>query len=410
LNKNNTAVVVIPAYNEAENIEKMIDCLFSDIFKRTAGYEMKLLIVDGNSKDGTADIVKNKMKKFKNLHLIVEEKKEGIGAAYIKGFNHAVKDLNASVLIEFDGDFQHPPELIIDLLREIDNGYDYVIGSRNRRGGSYPAHWGLKRHIFSRFGGFVARFILFFPFSPFFKVTDPTTGLKATRVENFYDKLDLDDLKYKGFGYKLELLHKMVEFEAKVKEIPLKFGLRSYGDSKIDSQTPKEILKAVFSLRFKDKKSRRFVKFGTIGFLGYLVNSIFLEFLSNTILFEKIAGLFSSLQDSLFLKVFANKSAWAAGVATEISIVHNFILNNIWTFRSKEHKARSNIIARFFKFNFTAIGAIIIQFLAVGFGTLMFGNTLLIRQASLIFAIVFLNIPYNWMMYNRVIWNKKHKK
>ncbi len=407
MNKNKTAAVIIPTYNEAENIEKMIDCLFSDIFKRINNYEMKLLVVDGNSNDGTAGIVKSKMKKFDNLYLIVEEKKEGIGAAYVKGFNYAVKNLKADVLMEFDGDFQHPPEMIINLLNEIDNGYDYVIGSRNAGGGSYPPHWGLKRHIFSRFGGFVAKSILFFPFSPFFKITDPTTGLKATRVEGFFEKLHLDKMKYKGFAYKLELLHKMVELDAKVKEIPLKFGLRSYGDSKIDSQTPKEILKAVFALRFRDKKTWRFVKFGTIGFLGFLVNSFFLEFLSNTVLMWKIAGLFSGLKDSFFLKVFANSSAWAAGFATEISIIHNYTLNNIWTFRSKEHKTHSNVFARFFKFNFTAIGAIIIQFLAVGFGTLLFGNTLLIRQASLISAIIFLMIPYTWMMYNKVIWKKK---
>ncbi|MBN2545296.1 MAG: glycosyltransferase [Spirochaetes bacterium] len=407
MDKKKTAVVVIPTYNEAENIKKMIDCLFSDIFNKIDNYKMMLLIVDGNSNDKTADIVKDKMKKFENLHLIVEEKKEGIGAAYVKGFNHAVKSLKADVLIEFDGDFQHPPELIIKLLDEIDKGYDYVIGSRNAKGGAYPSHWGFKRHFFSRFGGFVARFILFFPFSPFFKITDPTTGLKATRVENFFDKLKLDKLKYKGFAYKLELMHKMVELDAKVKQIPFKFGLRSYGDSKIDAQTPKEILKAVFRLRFNDKKSWRFVKFGTIGFLGYLVNSFFLEFLSGTLAMEKIASLFVILKDVFFLKVFTNRSAWAAGFATEISIIHNFTLNNIWTFRSKEHKASSKIFSRFLKFNFTAIGAIIIQFLAVGFGTLIFGNTLLIRQASLIFAIVFINIPYNWIMYNRVIWKKK---
>lgn len=405
--KKDKAVIVIPTYNEVENIIKMIEYLFNNTFKEIKNFEMHLLIVDGNSPDKTADAVKDKINIYNNLHLIVEEKKEGIGAAYIKGFKFAIEKLNADVVIEFDGDFQHPPESITILLNEITNGYDYVIGSRNIKGGGYPKNWGFKRHFFSRVGGLFARFVLFFPFKEFFTVTDPTTGLKATRVKGFLDKIDLNRIKFKGFAYKVELLHKMVELNAKIKEIPLNFKIRTFGESKLDKKTAKEIFSCIFFLRLKDKKSRKFIKFAIVGFSGYIVNSIFLEIFSASTITKKIADLFSSVKNINILKILTNPTSWAAGFSAEVSIINNFILNNFWTFKQKKGNSALSLLNKFFKFNFVAIGAILLQSWTIGAATLLIANSLTVRQITLVFAIVFLNLPYNWLMYNKVIWTRK---
>lgn len=400
------AVIIIPTYNEAKNIEKLIDYLFEKILINISNYKVMILIVDGNSPDNTANIVKEKMEIYNDLYLIIEEKKEGLGAAYIKGFKYAIEKLKADVVIEFDADFQHPPELIINLLKEINNGYDYVLASRNIKGGSFPSHWSLRRLIFSKMGGFFARFVLFFPFNEFFKITDPTTGLKATKVKGFLDKIELDKIKFKGFAYKIELLQKMILLGAKIKEIPLQFKKREHGESKLDANTPKEILKAIFYLRLKDEKSWKVMRFGIVGFSGYIVNSFFLELFSNSSITHKIALFFSIFKNNSPLKILSNHSAWAAAFSTELSIINNFILNHLWTFKSKD-KNTLKIIKKFLKFNLVAFGSVLLQFLSIGTATLLIANTITVRQIALICSIIFLTFPYNWIMCNKLIWSKK---
>ena len=266
------AVIIIPTYNEVESIDKMIDHLFTKIFPKIDNWHCQLLIVDDTSPDGTYKVVQKKQKKYSDLFLLLNKEKSGIGTAYVKGFKQAMTKLHADVIIEFDSDFQHPPTDIPLLLKEIDKGADYVMGSRKIKGGSNPKGWGFKRLFFSEAGGFMARFILFFPFKNFFKITDPTTGLKASRVKGFVDTMDIDHLYSEKFGYKLEFLFKMVLLGAKVKEIPLKFGLRTLGESKISGQTASDILKTVILLRLKE--SEKLIKVMIVGNYGQLNSQI----------------------------------------------------------------------------------------------------------------------------------------
>lgn len=382
--KKQTAVVVIPTFNEAESIKKMVDHLCLKTFPKAENWRCKILIVDGNSPDGTADVVRKKMAKFKNVDLLVEKKKEGIGAAYVKGFRRAIKSHKAGVLIEFDGDFQHPPETIPVMLAEIDKGADYVLGSRKIKGGSNPKGWGFKRVFFSEVGGLVARLIMFFPFKPFFAITDPTTGLKASRVKGFVDKMEMDNLYSRKFGYKLEFLYQMVKFKAVIKEIPLKFGLRTIGESKITSGTAKDIFRTAILLRWFDPFTQKFLKFGTVGFLGYLVNAIGLWFFAGRMeLAEGLSWLFS----------------------TELAIISNFTWNNLWTFKEDRFTKFADLVKKFLQFNFTSAGALLIQTIAGTILTTIFGAQY--RQLVLPLVIVFLVLPYNWFMYNKVIWKKK---
>jgi len=382
-NKKKTAVVVIPTYNEVDSIGEMINHLFTKTFPKVKNWQCKLLVVDDTSPDGTYKVVQKNQKKYKDLHLLLNKEKAGIGNAYVKGFKEAIKNLNADVVIEFDGDFQHPPKIIPIMLKEIDNGVDYVLGSRKIRGGSNPKGWGFKRVFFSEVGGFAARFILFFPFKNFFKITDPTTGLKASRVKGFVDTMDMDNLYTKSFAYKLEFLFKMMLLGAKVKEVPLQFGLRAVGESKITGQTALDTLKTAIQIRlYQDPFVRKFLKFGTVGFIGYIVNAVFLN------IFSKMGWL-------EFL-------VWVA--STELAIISNFTLNNIWTFRSDKIKGVLQLAKKFLQFNFTSMGALLIQSVTGAAGVYFLGVN---RQLLLPFIIIFLVLPYNWLMYNKIIWKKK---
>jgi len=386
-----TAVIVIPTYNEADNIGRMIEHLsektFVDIKKKKgvrADWLMKILVVDGNSPDGTGKVVEKMAKKYSNVYLYTETSKDGIGAAYLKGFKYAMENLDADFVFEFDGDFQHPPQTIPVMLKAMEDGYDYVIGSRKIEGGSNPKGWGFKRVFFSEVGGFVARFILFFPFKNFFNVTDPTTGLKVTRVKGFVDKMDMDysHLLTKSFGYKLQLLFETLKMGAKFKEIPLEFHVRNAGESKIEPKTAKDIFRVAISIRWRDDFTQKFLKFGTVGFIGYLFNA---------------TGL------SLFYKIWGIE--WLAWLlSTEVAIISNFTLNNIWTFKSDQIKGLSALFGKFLQFNLSSAGALLIQTVAGSIGVTVFGVP---RQLLLPFVIVFLILPYNWMMYNKFIWKKK---
>jgi dolichol-phosphate mannosyltransferase len=249
------ACVIVPTYNEADSIGRLIDALCADLFPGIQDWTLRLLIVDGHSPDGTAAAVRDRMGRFASLHLLCEPSKRGIGAAYISGFEHAIRELGAQVVIEFDGDLQHPPESIPLMLAGIDAGYDYILGSRRIPGGGYPAGWSFYRNLMSRGGGWIARVLLFFPTRTYGRITDPTTGLKATRVAGLLDGFEWNRLRSLGFGYKLELLYHLERRGARIREIPLRFGLRVAGESKITSQTPREIFGTALRLRAEDSRT-----------------------------------------------------------------------------------------------------------------------------------------------------------
>mgnify|MGYP001805804313 CR=1 FL=1 len=401
----NVAVIVIPTYNEADNIGRMIEYLnsktFPNIVAKKGGlnesWDMQILVVDGNSPDGTGKVVEKEAKKYSNTHLLTETSKDGIGAAYLKGFKYAIDKLDADFVFEFDGDFQHPPETIPLMLKAMEEGYDYVIGSRKIKGGSNPKGWGFKRVFFSEVGGFVARFMMFFPFKNFFKVTDPTTGLKVTRVKGFIDKMDLDwkgdRLLTKSFGYKLQLLFETLKMGAKFKEVPLQFHVRNAGESKIEAKTAKDIFRVAFLLRWYDDFTQKFLKFGTVGGVGFVINTVGAKvFKSILITPESNISLLNGICNAM---------------AAEISIISNFTFNNLWTFSKEKITDRNKLISKFLTFNLSSVvSGIIIPSTVIAILTFLFGDHLFVYQIIAIFG---LTIPLNWFIYNTVIWKNKKK-
>lgn len=371
-------VIIIPTYNERENTSRMIEEL-ALIFKEINNYEMNLLYVDGNSPDGTPEVIKKKKIQYKWLHLLVENKKEGLGRAYAKGMEYAIQELKADYLMEFDGDFQHRPQDIFRMITELENGYDYIIGSRYIKGGSIPDKWGIERKFLSVFGNLVARTLLILP-----QIHDVTGGFKLSKVKGFLDEFDFNSLLTRSFAYKIHLLFYMVQKGAKIKEVPIQFEHRTSGESKLIKNEMQETLRVIFLLQYYNPKIRRFLKFGTVGFVGYLINAISLY---------------------LFTK-FKLPSLIAWGGSTELSIISNFTLNNYWTFKTDKIKGVKNITSKFFQFNLTSIGALAIQIIVGVTVDSIIGTQY--RQIVLPLTIVFLVLPYNYFMYTRVVWKKKN--
>jgi dolichol-phosphate mannosyltransferase len=260
-------IIIICTYNEAESTPLMVPAL-DKIISTIKNHQVEVLYVDDTSPDGTADVVRKLQTKYSWLHLLVKPKKEGLGAAYSVGMRYAMEQLHADWLMEMDADFQHPPADVARLVNEIDNGYDYIVGSRYVPGGSIPKTWGFNRKFLSVIGNLVARVLLVMP-----TIHDVTGGFKLSRVKGFMDSFDFSTLLSKRFAYKVHLFFYMVQKGAKVKEVPFNFASRETGESKIIKNEMQETLRVIFLLQLYNPKIHKLLKFGTVGFIGYIVNA-----------------------------------------------------------------------------------------------------------------------------------------
>lgn len=370
----NRIVVVMPVWNEAENVRQMIHVLTKTEFPKIDA-EMYLLFVDNHSNDGTDKIVNEASKINKNIY-ILQQDKPGLGWAYVRGIQFAMKKLNADAILEMDGDFQHPPRFVKPMVDAFLDGADYCIGSRYVKGGSVPNEWALSRKAVSFFGNLFIRAVLLN-----FKIHDLTTGFRLTRVKGVLDSIDLENLReLNRFAYKVDLLYQSLKKSKKTVEVPLEFASRTKEKSKFNWKEMASTFKVAIVLGVLDKK--RLVKFGIVGFTGFLVNYLGLE------LFKK----------------FGLSTYFAALIATEMAIISNFIFNNVWTFKDKVLRKFSDIIPQFVKFNVSSLFAVIVQPLIVTGATHLFGDTSIIRLLGLIFALAFVIVPYNYVVYNLFIW------
>ena len=368
-------MIVMPAYNEAENMAPMITQLFSEIFPKITGAEMHLLVVDDFSPDGTGKIVKGFQPKYKNLHLL-QKQKEGLGWAYIRGFQYAMNKLGADAVMEMDADFQHPPRFVKSMVEAYLNGADYVIGSRYIKGGSVPKEWALSRKAVSFFGNLFIRIVLLKP-----QIHDLTTGFRLTKVKGVMDKVDLEHLREPTrFSHKVDLLYQSIKNAKNIVEVPLEFAARTMEKSKFNWKEMVSTFTVAVILGIKDKI--RFIKFGIVGFTGFLVNYLGLE----------------------LLKRFGLSTYFATLFATEMAIISNFVFNNIWTFKDKTITKVGDVIPQFIKFNVSSLFAVIVQPLVVTGATKIFSDTSVVRLGALVFALLVVVIPYNYAVYNLFIW------
>lgn len=227
--------VIIPTYNECENIGELIRAL-QEVFRQLS-HDMHILVVDDNSPDGTAAIVQKLMTEFPNIDLITGPK-NGLGAAYIRGMRYAMESMNADIVFEMDADFSHHPEDIGRFIKAIEAGADFVIGSRFVAGGGIPDNWGIHRRMISRWGNIFARYI-----GGLYKIKDCTSGFRAIRTD-VLQKIQLEKLKVKGYAFQVALLAHAVAKDAAVEEIPIEFTDREKGETKLGLY---DILESMFN-------------------------------------------------------------------------------------------------------------------------------------------------------------------
>ena len=225
-------VVVIPTYDERENVGPMAAAVLA------AAPEAELLFVDDNSPDGTGDVIEEMMKSEPRIHCLHRTKKEGLGRAYVAGFEAAL-GLGADRVVQMDCDFSHDPK---DLPRLLAKDADLVIGSRYVPGGGTPG-WPFKRRLISRAGGVFIRVVTGMP------LRDPTGGFKCWKASALH-RIDFASVASAGYSFQLEMNHRAWKAGCSIREIPITFTDRTRGYSKITAGIAVESVKISLRLRF----------------------------------------------------------------------------------------------------------------------------------------------------------------
>lgn len=229
-------LVIIPTYNEIENIEKMVHTVFS--LPRV----FELLIVDDGSPDGTAAKVKELQQTYTGkLHIEERKGKLGLGTAYIHGFKWALAR-DYDYIFEMDCDFSHNPTDLVRLLDACENGADVAVGSRYVKGGNV-SNWDMKRILLSYFASLYVRMILWIP------VKDTTAGFKCYK-RKVLESIELDKIKFMGYAFQIEMKYRAVKKGFKIAEVPIMFTDRVLGVSKMSTKIFKEAFIGVIQMRF----------------------------------------------------------------------------------------------------------------------------------------------------------------
>lgn len=230
-------LVIIPTYNEADNILKIIP----EVLKNTTPEnEFNVLVVDDNSPDGTASMVEGLSND--KVNILKREKKLGLGTAYLAGFRYAIKN-EYDYVFEMDADFSHDPKYLNEFMKKINEGYDLVIGSRYINGISV-LNWPIRRLILSYLASMYTRIVTGL------KVMDTTAGFMCYRVTAL-KQIDLDQVKSNGYSFQIEMKFKFYKKGFKITETPILFIDRREGESKMSRKVVYEAYFMVWKLKFK---------------------------------------------------------------------------------------------------------------------------------------------------------------
>jgi|GEM_PF-290939 len=231
--------IVIPTYNEAQNILNLINAIQS-----ATGENVSVLVVDDGSPDGTGGLVRERGRTDQRVKLLQRTGKMGLGSAYVAGFKEALKDTATQAVIEMDADFSHNPGSLPQMLQTLSVA-DVAVGSRYVTGGG-TENWSLGRRILSRGGSLYSRLILGAP------IADFTGGFNGWRRE-VLESLQLDTLKSDGYSFQIELKYRAFLLGYRIKEFPILFSDRLEGVSKMNRSIVLEALLKVWSFRFAKK-------------------------------------------------------------------------------------------------------------------------------------------------------------
>ena len=237
----NNTLVIIPTFNEKDNIEPIIRATFSQ------QKAFDILVVDDNSPDGTAKIVTNLQQEFPNsLFIENRKKKEGLGAAYIHGFKWAIKN-KYDFIIEMDADFSHNPKDLIRLYNACEDGADVSVGSRYIKGKINVVNWDFKRIALSVMASKYVRFITRIP------VFDTTAGFVCYK-RKVLETINLDKIKFVGYAFQIEMKFKAWKHGFNIKEVEIIFTDRIAGESKMTGSIISEAIFGVLKMKYRGIK------------------------------------------------------------------------------------------------------------------------------------------------------------
>ena len=226
-------VILLPTYNESENIERIISQIFLNV------PEIFVKVVDDNSPDGTGQKVKEMMDKYKNLSLLERQGKQGLGRAYTHGMKEVIADGSFTHLFMMDADMSHDPKYLKEMIRHSQK-HDLVIGSRYIKGGA-TVGWEMWRKILSFFGNMYARLVTRMP------VNDMTGGYNCIKIDKL-KTIDLDQVSSSGYAFIMELKYALHKSGATITEVPIVFVNRFGGESKISNNIISEGIMAPWKM------------------------------------------------------------------------------------------------------------------------------------------------------------------
>lgn len=347
-------VVVLPTYNEKNSLAKFVDEVLEQ-GKNLPGYNIEILISDSNSPDGTGDLAKSLARKNPKIHYIQTGK--GLGVGLIEGHNYSLKNLKPEIMVQLDADGQVQADVLPRLIKAIEEGYNFSFGSRFVEGGKNKLSF--QRRLFSAGASLICRLIM----GPF-NIKEFTNSARAF-TPALYKKINFNRLPWREQTFIVQpaFLNEAILAGATYKEVPLVFRNRHEGYSKnkivnytydvltycLDARLHKWGIN--FPLFYYTRRAKTIIKFALVGFIGTAVDFFFYN---------------------LFISFLGFRPATAKGFSTEIAILNNFSLNNIWTFRHR--KTKSSFWQKLGIFNLVSFGGLAISVLIVKFLHIIYGD------------------------------------
>lgn len=384
-----------PTYNEKGSIEKVIDLILAQNGK-VPGFEIHVLVADSHSPDGTGEIAAKIAAKNPKVHFL-DVVERGLGLGIVKGYDFALKKLNADVLMQIDADLQHDPNDIPKFLEKIDEGFEYVQGSRAIEGGKNDI--ALHRQMFTWGSNFIMRLL-----TGIWQITDFNPSYKAY-TKNLFQKMDWASIPWQGTTFLIQPAAVVEAYRAKARmvEVPIVFKNRRADRSKnevanyiIDIiaygiEARLSMLGIKFPVLYWSRRSKIFIKFGAVGFVGTVMDFVIYN---------------------LLIGSFGIRPATSKAISTEIAILNNFSLNNLWTF--KRRKTKNKLLTKMLIYNAVSFGGLVIGVLIIkllhtlyGDGVLSVGPVNIQYYNVYFFATIPPQMVWNFLMNHYFTWKRE---
>jgi dolichol-phosphate mannosyltransferase len=388
-------VILLPTYNEKENLGKFINEVFAEE-KNNPGWKYEILVVDSGSPDGTLELAKELAKKNPRIHTLLVGR--GLGVAFIEGHKYSIEHFNPDALAQLDADGQVKADVLPRMLKVLDEGYNLALGSRFVVGGKNLLS--PSRKLFT-WGSSVVSRLLIGPWN----IKEWSNSARAFTPELF-KKIDFNLVPWqeKTFIIQPAFLHAAVEAGAKYKEVPLIFKNRAEGYSKMKVfNYTYDVISYELEARLHkwgikiplfrwSRRGKTLIKFSLVGLTGTLVDFLFYKF---------------------FINQFGIPPATSKGFSAEVAILNNFTWNNFWTFRYR--KTKTNLWQKLGIFNVVslgglAIGVLVVKFLhsVYGDGMIWIGNIHIAYNNFYFFATIPPVMAWNFTVNHFITW-RQHK-